>query len=600
MATNAKIKITAEDKTRRAFQSVNSSLKGFSSGLAGAFLKLSPLLGVAGIGALTAQSLKSVDALAKTADKLDITTKSLASLEYLTKIYSSASAPAMSEALTKATKRLGEFNATGGGASAVWLKKLNLDTQELAGLKPDELFKRYSSEIGKLSTRGEQLAAISALMGDESRALIGIIDAGAGVFDDAAERVDKFGTGISRIEASRIEDANDAISNMQEAMKGLGISIAVELAPKITQFINWMLDIEERLDSLSESQLQNRLADTLDALTEINDQIKLNAATQGLTAIDPFLLKQAESLGKRYAEINTILGNIKEKGDAADSAPAVQTDAETKQLAKIQREEELDRKRLTDKFERLNISLLNEQDRLRLDLEERALIVEEAFQFDLITDAERKETLLAINQEYEDQITDTNERALQERSSNEEKWAKKILAMKFSLAQQAIGFIELVAGKNKAVGKLIIIAQKGLAIAQTQINTEVASMRAIAELGPVLGPPAAATIRGLGAASIALIGATGIAQLAGAGVGGSGVGGVPVSSTVSSTPAPPPTIADNANQGTTGTINIHVTGVLTQEIIDSALIPAIRESIDTRDVILINSNSRNARELSNA
>ena len=97
------------------------------------------LAGVAGFGALIKSSSATADALAKNADKIGINTKALAELHHITGLYTTAGAGAMDEALTKATKRLGEFNSTGGGAASVWLKKLNLDTQELASLSKDLL-----------------------------------------------------------------------------------------------------------------------------------------------------------------------------------------------------------------------------------------------------------------------------------------------------------------------------------------------------------------------------------------------------------------------------------------------------------------------------
>lgn len=520
MTTNVKMRLTAEDKTKRAFQSVNRSLTGVSSSVSRVLAGFAPLIGAAGFGALTAQSLKSVDALAKTADKLTITTESLASLQLLTDLYSSASAPAMSEALTKATKRLGEFNATGGGAAAKWLEKLNLDTAELATLKPDELFKRYAESVRGLNDRGQQLAAMSALMGDESRALIGIIDAGADVFDDAAETVDKFGTGIRRLDASRIEDANDSITLMQESIKGLGIEMGVKLAPHITRFINWMLDIEESLSSLSEEQLVNRLTDIGDRLEKINNTVDYLDRTGNKRGLG--LHEERLELLLKEAELEERLNNLRNKdrgprnnGAAGTTFGQDQLQEEQQRAAeRLQFEEDNDRQRLAAKFERLNISLLSEQDRLRFDLEEKEFIIEEAFQQGLATDAERKEVLLAINQEYEDKITESNQKALDSRVEAQARVNQKIGQMQLALAHQSIGFLNLVAGKNKAVGKLIIVAQKGLAIAQATISTEVAAVKAL-ELGPVYGPPAAATMRALGAVSIALIAGTGIVQLAG-------------------------------------------------------------------------------------
>jgi len=216
---------------RKSFNKVSSavfSVKGAVLGLAGA----------GGFGVLINSSLKSNDALAKTADKLNITTKALGGLHHATSLYTSAGANAMNEALTKATKRLGEFNASGGGAGAIWLKKLNLNTKELAKLAPDQLFAKYSESIRGLNDRGQQMAAMSALMGDESRQLIGLVDAMPSALADAAKEAEALGLTMSRMDAAKIEAANDAVTKVQGAIKGAGNAFAVELSPYLEKAAN--------------------------------------------------------------------------------------------------------------------------------------------------------------------------------------------------------------------------------------------------------------------------------------------------------------------------------------------------------------------------
>ena len=198
-------------------------------------------IAVGGIAALTAKSFASADALAKSAEKMGIGTQRLGALNHLA-VQAGGSVGGMQEALVKATKRLGEFNTTGGGAAGVWIKRLNLDSRELAELKPDELFARYSDEIKGLSSRGEQLAAISALMGDESRSLIGLVQQGSEQFAAAEAEVALYGIALDGIESAKIEAANDAIFKSGERVKGIGNVIAGKVAPVVTALANRFLD----------------------------------------------------------------------------------------------------------------------------------------------------------------------------------------------------------------------------------------------------------------------------------------------------------------------------------------------------------------------
>lgn len=127
-----------------------------------------------------------------------------------------------------------------------------------------------------------------------------------------------------------------------------------------------------------------------------------------------------------------------------------------------------------------------------------------------IEDARKqKEELLAIEQSYNDEI----------------------LSMKFDAANQAAGLMRQMAGDSKAFAIAALIAQKGLAIAQIMINTEVAASSALLPppvgLGPIAGMGLAASIRSMGYVSMGLAAASGAveaAQIDGARASGGPVG----------------------------------------------------------------------------
>lgn len=89
------------------------------------------------------------------------------------------------------------------------------------------------------------------------------------------------------------------------------------------------------------------------------------------------------------------------------------------------------------------------------------------------------------------------------------------------------GFVQQFAGKSKAAAIAAIAIQKGLSIAQILANSAAAQLRALAELGPVAGPPMAAKIAAYGRLQAGIVAATGLVQAASAGGGG---GGAPISS----------------------------------------------------------------------
>lgn len=117
------------------------------------------------------------------------------------------------------------------------------------------------------------------------------------------------------------------------------------------------------------------------------------------------------------------------------------------------------------------------------------------------------EAVLKVNQDYNKQ-----------QQGLSDAWRSASLANFASVTGDAAEMLRSLGQEGSLVYKAMFIASKAASIAQAIINTEIAATRALAELGPVAGPPMAATMRGLGYASVGLIAATALTGMAHSGI----------------------------------------------------------------------------------
>jgi len=129
-----------------------------------------------------------------------------------------------------------------------------------------------------------------------------------------------------------------------------------------------------------------------------------------------------------------------------------------------------------------------------------------------------------LDYKHAQSITELNRKAALDRIAIQERESRDVNAMRTQTANLAVGLLQTLGQKSKAAALAAILLNRGLAIATTIQNTAVAQMRALAELGPIAGPPAAASIGAYGAAQIGLIAATGLLEAGGAMSGGDSIG----------------------------------------------------------------------------
>lgn len=217
--------------SKKSRESINSFAKWGAAGT---------LAGAAIIAGIVNSSRKSIDVLAKKSDQLGITTEKLAAFQHLGEL-TGVSTESMNSSLERMSKRLGEA-AQGMGAARPQLERLNLSAAELVKLAPDEQYQKIAEAVKGLATQSEKAAATAAIFGREGLALLNTMEAGAEGFAAAERDVLAFGTAISRVDAAKVEEANDSFERVQEALKGVATQLTVHLAPVMKviadQFVN--------------------------------------------------------------------------------------------------------------------------------------------------------------------------------------------------------------------------------------------------------------------------------------------------------------------------------------------------------------------------
>jgi len=219
----------------------DASLSNFGKRISSTKALLVGLAGAAGIGLvirrlsqLVREQLTVVDAMAKLSDRTGFATEELAALSLAARIAGSDEA-LLNKSLEIFTRRLGEVKLGTGEAKRA-LDALGLSLDDLLAASPFEAFRRVSDAISNMETQAEKAAAANFLFGRSGAQLVNLFDGGAAAIDRAADEAERFGTAISRADAAKVEEANDAMTRLGELFTGIIRQITIEMAPALEEF----------------------------------------------------------------------------------------------------------------------------------------------------------------------------------------------------------------------------------------------------------------------------------------------------------------------------------------------------------------------------
>ena len=238
--SNAKIDITAADKSKAAFASVQNSVSSTTSMVAGMATGLLAAAGIGGMGMLIKSSMEAADELAKTSDRIGVTTESLGGMRHAANL-AGVENSTLDKSLEKLNVNLSRA-AEGTGAAADSLDEMGLSAETLAMMPTDQALGEIADAMQGVELASDRARIAQDLFGKSGIELTNMLEGGSAALEDATREADELGLSMSRVDAAKIEAANDAFDKVQKILLSVGQTIAIEVAPYIEAMSNYFID----------------------------------------------------------------------------------------------------------------------------------------------------------------------------------------------------------------------------------------------------------------------------------------------------------------------------------------------------------------------
>lgn len=641
----ARFKITADNSDyKRKIKQAKRANETFAKSVS-TTLKRGAVAGTAAITAtafaftrLARQAAIAADALAKQSDILGISTQKMAAYQLAARLSGSTN-EGFEKGMRKVQKAIVDAEA-GLTTYTRAFEKLRLDPAELKQLTPDQQFDALGKAFAGVESQVDRVAIAYDLFGGKNTALLNTLVLTGTEMQKLEADTKAWGVALTRVDAKQIENANDAVERSKTAFQGIGTSIALAIAPLRENFANAFADAAAEADGFK-SQIQS----TMEALVR-----GANFAANAVHGIElAFLGTQLAALKikESFADLTkkrsfTIMGGLREvsgensplnqiradmdktgaaidalvaKFQSGDQAAArfVQSQAESDRRAQaaiaaaapaggtetgspFEIFGDKEREQLAARLKGVQDALLSETEAIRQSQLERAAIVQEAFDRDIINEVARDEIRGQLAAEATDRLLAIEQKAADARAKIEKNLQQKITQYRDAAVQNGIALLHQFGARSRAFAAAAIIFEKAVAIQKILISSKIAAAAALQPppigLGPLAGPALAAKILAGGALNAASVAALGVAQIANLGSGSTG--------TTLGTPTNPIfTESVNAQQVAPprNVTHVHIGGSLLsgQDTLDS-LKGWIRELTDA-DEVIFSSESRQAAEV---
>ena len=198
-------------------QSGIGSLISSVTSLGGVFGGLTASLNVGSLAgtfkSFVSDAMENIDAQAKFADSLSLTTEAFATFAY-------------------GAKLAGVDQETLAGSFSRMIQ--NADKLNVVGLTTEQAFMKVADAVAAATTPTERMNIAAEAFGAKAAAkMLPMLMQGSAGFAAMRAEAEKAGIALSRLDAARVEQANDAITKMGEVVTGVANTVAVQLSPFI-------------------------------------------------------------------------------------------------------------------------------------------------------------------------------------------------------------------------------------------------------------------------------------------------------------------------------------------------------------------------------
>ncbi len=214
---------------------IGADITKFEAGIAGVAKGLAGLAGGAiaatatALIGLTKHAFTTVDELAKLSDRLNISTQKLAGLELGAEL-TGISVDQLALAMRKMNTVI-EHASDGNVKAKETLEKLGLTAEMLKGQTPDKQLGMVADGLLRIVDTGKRAQVEIDLFGRGGSRMTTMLQDGSKGLEKFQKDAEGLGLAISRVDAAKIEIANEAWIRVEGALTGIGEQLAVWVSP---------------------------------------------------------------------------------------------------------------------------------------------------------------------------------------------------------------------------------------------------------------------------------------------------------------------------------------------------------------------------------
>ncbi|MFA9479967.1 hypothetical protein ACERK3_16930 [Phycisphaerales bacterium AB-hyl4] len=243
--------------------------------------------------------MTAIDATAKYADQLGINIEKLQAYRHAANL-AGVGQSQFDSSLQRMQRNIGDA-ARGIGSAGGAIDDLRLDVRRLARMSPDEQFAEIAEAIAGVENHSIKASAAYQIFGRAGIDMLNVLNQGKAGLSAASAEVDRFGGAVNRVDAAKVELANDAFTRLGLRVKLASQSFAV-------QFMPW---IEAAVSELTEFGTEGKdagehVADAMETAAKgvavVSDGLLIGVAAWGAWRLGATTATEAAVTGLRAAE----------------------------------------------------------------------------------------------------------------------------------------------------------------------------------------------------------------------------------------------------------------------------------------------------------
>lgn len=239
MAAEAKVILTAQDRTAAAFRSAKSGMADLQKGAAMARNALGALGVAFSAGAIVSgftraakSAMDYADEVTKASARTGISASSFSTLATAAK-EADVEMQTLSKGLRSMQLLLSSANSGAKGAQSTFAA-LGIELKAFRALKPEDQFLTLVQRISELRDINDRTRAGTEAFGKAWQDLAPFVAEGAAGIKAATDEIERMGGVLSDEQIKTLKDADDAISRMNTQWSALARTLVAEVAPALT------------------------------------------------------------------------------------------------------------------------------------------------------------------------------------------------------------------------------------------------------------------------------------------------------------------------------------------------------------------------------